>query len=327
MRLHPVVLSCCLALTGAVAACDASSPSMDVLAWDAAPDAAPADTGRDLHGGPDTGRDIQPWDPGFDAWPSDVAGDAADATADESPQDAPHDAPPDEGRPDSTVTDAPDDTPFVDVPKDAPTDAPTDVSPDAKPDATPGTLTCPQIVECARACLVDFACVQGCIDQGTPQARQVAQALLQCAMTFCQASMGNESALQACVIQNCPDEGQACYGGTCVPSCSGKECGGNGCGGDCGTCPELQVCDAGTCMSGQALTCSGILGCVTDCSTSDFACLQGCQDRGSPAARQLFGTLFDCILQNCSQSAQDPSQLAACVTDQCPDEYDACVQN
>jgi hypothetical protein len=321
-NLRILALAACVGLPGAVAACDASSPAMDILAWDVAPDAAGTDVGRDLHGGPDTGRDVQPWDPGFDAWPSDVPGDPFDAAPDVWPEDTPGLDAPDEGRPDSTVTDTPVDTPLVDLPKDAPTDAPAD----AQPDAAPGTLSCPQILECARSCQYQFACVQDCVDQGSPEARQVAQALLQCAMANCQGSMGSESALQACVIQYCPDEGQACLG-QCQPSCAGKECGGDGCGGDCGTCGVQLVCDNGTCVTGQALTCSGILECVTACPTSDFGCIQDCQNRGTTNAREIFGTLFDCILQNCAGSTQDPEQLAACVLAQCPGEYDACVQD
>ncbi len=329
VRTRLVVLAALVPLASAFA-CTSGSSNMGVLSWDTPDASTGTDEGLDTSAGSDTHRDVAPWDPGQDAWPADVA---IDPSGDESPTEGTvddlvlGDPAGDEGKPDSTVEDTAGDPSPADVAFDAKPDPgqdiATDTPRDTPPDAGPGTLTCSQILDCANACSYTLSCVQDCIRQGDPAAQGEAQVLLDCTLNACSQYLQDNQALQNCVIQNCRQEGLDCLNGTCQPSCAGKECGTDGCGGDCGTCGGGSTCSNGACVTGPGQTCLEIANCALACG-SDYTCIQNCESAGSSAAQGAFQNLFDCLLQNCMQALQNPTQLMTCVQQNCPTEYADC---
>jgi hypothetical protein len=69
---------------------------------------------------------------------------------------------------------------------------------------------------------------------------------------------------------------------------------------------------------GAAGTCNAIVSCVQACP--DDTCAQGCADKGSPAAQELFNALLDCLdLNGCSDGP--------CLQMYCASEADACTSD
>ncbi len=94
----------------------------------------------------------------------------------------------------------------------------------------------------------------------------------------------------------------------CVPKCDDKVCGFDGCGGQCGYCPVDQVCFTGQCSS--PVSCGKIMSCVFGCFewTDPKDCVEECLYAGTPQARTLAWSVFDCFedagIEECSSTDQ-----------------------
>ena len=131
-----------------------------------------------------------------------------------------------------------------------------------------GTADCAAINDCRGACQ-DYECNKACLASGSASTQVEWAAVAYCLNWYC---VDDDPACQGEVIAGvCAEEYNACFGGGCVPDCSGEVCGDDGCGGSCGECAVGDLCVAGQCtQAGSALAL---------CTMSDGAwasCGSGC---------------------------------------------------
>ena len=190
-----------------------------------------------------------------------------------------------------------------------------------------GQLACGEVVQCALSSCSggSIDCLVGCGQQGTPQAQQQFQALLQCIVPVCGLSIDQTCIMQA-INGQCSKQFTTCMNGqTCTPSCDGKMCGPDGCGGSCGSCPAGTTCNQqGMCSGSTGTGCYDMLVCMNDCSNDQ--CAYACFYAGSPQAQQLYADISQCLVDVCGENGPEECYQDA-VYGPCQGSYVSCINN
>jgi hypothetical protein len=188
----------------------------------------------------------------------------------------------------------------------------------------PAELSCPEILDCVMGCGMDPGCILECQAEGTPEAQELFQGLMACAMGACGIGMDPECIMKA-IGGKCAAQFEICMNGPCVTDCDGKECGDDGCGGICGKCDPGTFCaDNGMCVEvPQELSCDEIVDCVFDCAL-DPGCIIKCQNQGSPEAQFLFEELTNCLMDQCGFMIPDLECWEKALSGECSQEYLVC---
>jgi len=120
--------------------------------------------------------------------------------------------------------------------------------------------------------------------------------------------------------------GQSCTAaGTCQqvckPNCTDKVCGTDGCGGTCGTCKAGYECNLGKCV--KALSCAELVECTQDCGNWNQACQNECLANASPAAKDQWVALVNCLALECGNSGT-PGCYGKALTGACAKQWNSC---
>ena len=137
-------------------------------------------------------------------------------------------------------------------------------------------LTCTGINDCMANCNPnDQACIQNCMNQGSPAGQQQLNDLIQCLVDN--------------GAQQCPPGDAQCQNDIITADCMDEYT---------------------TCFPGGVLTCAEMFDCMTDCS-QDQTCLQDCYTDGSVDAQSQYQEIASCVVEQCGDQPSEECYQAA----------------
>jgi hypothetical protein len=167
---------------------------------------------------------------------------------------------------------------------------------------------CPSGLQCTPAGKCEKPCQPSCVSpDGT---------LKECGGDGCGGSCG------VCPVGSSCDAAGHCIQ-TCQPKCAGKACGSDGCGGSCGLCANDEACKNGQCV--PSLTCQELTECIWDCPPYGEQCQNQCYVDASPAAKQQWAVLVQCIQEVCGPNAGN-NCIPQAIQGPCKSEWNACQE-
>ena len=143
-------------------------------------------------------------------------------------------------------------------------------------------LSCVEINDCLSGCNPnDQACMQECMNQGTVDAQNQYNAIIQCLIDN--------------GAQQCPSGDAQCQNDIILEHC---------------------MTEYETCFPAGTLSCSEVFDCMGACGAADQACLQDCFSQGSTEAQGQYGAIAECVIEQCGEQPTEEcvnaSQQGAC---------------
>ena len=142
-------------------------------------------------------------------------------------------------------------------------------------------LTCVGINDCMSTCNPnDQACIQDCMNQGSAEAQQQLNGLIQCLIDN--------------GAQQCPPGDAQCQNDIIMEFC---------------------MAEYTACFPEGSLTCSEMFDCMTACG-QDQDCMQGCYADGTTEAQAQYQAIASCVIEQCGEQPTEEcfqaSQQGAC---------------
>ena len=158
--------------------------------------------------------------------------------------------------------------------------------------------SCGELIVCSVGCvtLTGPQCLVACLEQGSPEAKELFGALTVCLVAVCGVDIDLDCLMTELTGQ-CQGEYDACMG--CDPDCDGKMCGDDGCDGSCGECAGAEVCDDNQCVPE----------CVPDCV------LKTCGDDGCGGSCGECEPGYICDMTHCVETC-----IPECADKECGDD-------
>jgi hypothetical protein len=138
-------------------------------------------------------------------------------------------------------------------------------------------LSCTGINDCMATCNPnDQACIQDCMNQGSAEAQQQLNGLIQCLIDngAQQCPPGDAQCQNDIIMEFCMDEYTACF-------------------------------------PGGELTCSEVFDCMAGCAANDQACLQACYADGTMEAQNQYQAIASCVIEQCGEQPTEECFNAA----------------
>lgn len=194
------------------------------------------------------------------------------------------------------------------------------------------------VLQCTGGCLPQCVGAAGTVKQCGPDGcggvcgvcpnGSTCNASGMCSTTCTPQCAGKDCGTDGCggTCGTCPP-GSSCVAGgicqqTCTPTCQGKVCGSDGCGGVCGLCEDSYACKAGQCV--LSLSCAELKECYWGCAEGDEACNNQCWLSASPAARNQYLAIVQCLQVACGENASDQCIMQALYYGACQDVWNEC---
>jgi V8-like Glu-specific endopeptidase len=146
-----------------------------------------------------------------------------------------------------------------------------------------GMQNCEESYQCVNNCN-DYYCAENCKRLSTFEGLNQLENMYQCFEDECSNSSTNQ-VFQACVLNECSDETNAC----------------------------LAIFGTNSCAD--------INQCINACTTQN--CAQSCYQSGSLEAQSQFDDFYECIDTQCSDVSN--AEYQSCIVEQCTTVYEACI--